>query len=156
MREWHAIGVFCEDIREEKSDLFSLIGIMQDNIKVNGIPGAIPKLGIYTRLHISPTLDVDEIKIKIRFADGQELEISTMDSTLIKKTQNDAINQKSPWAGLMNRAIAAPFFVQVPGRILLIVRLAEEELICGTLNIIADFTAANVSSQPAAQSPSSA
>jgi hypothetical protein len=136
MQLLHTIGIFCEDIREEKNEIYSLIGIMPDNIKVVATPFAMPKLGIYVRIHISPTLNIGAIDIKLRFADGTDLALTTMDTDLIKKTQQEAIGRGSPWAGLMTRAVAAPFLVNIPGRILLIATFGGEELICGSINVL--------------------
>src|SRR5947199_412358 len=73
MQSRHAIGIFCEDIREEKNEVYSLIGVMPDNINVPATPGMLPKLAIYARFHVPPTLNVGAIDLKLRFANGVEV-----------------------------------------------------------------------------------
>jgi hypothetical protein len=42
-----AMGVFCDDIREEVQGMHSLVGIYPDNVNVPVVPRMMPKLGLY-------------------------------------------------------------------------------------------------------------
>jgi hypothetical protein len=133
MRAWNAIGLFCEDVRENGR---SIIGIMPDHMEVNVIPGALPKIGIYIRVHLDPTDDVKSITAAIKFPDGNTSALGGFNTEQIQQTQRDTIAKGTPWAGFIITAVAAPFPIASVGRLLLIVKVDDQEMVCGSLNVI--------------------
>ena len=149
MRTWQALGVFCEDIREEKQGS-SLMGVMPDNVAVGSIPGAFPKIGIYVRCQVSPSTDAGEITVKVRYSDGSESELGGFDADLVRKTQQAAIETGIPWAGFIVSALASPFPIQKSGIVQVLANFAGEEVVCAALNIkLIPNPSANASEPPA-------
>ena len=134
MHQWHAIGIFCEDVRDEKQS-HSLIGVMSDNVNVPAIPGMFPKLGIYVRINVSPSADIGPISLKLHNPNGTQLQLAGFDADFVKKTQQEAADKGSPWAGFMITGIASPFPIEAPGIVLLVATLAGEEVVCAVLNV---------------------
>ena len=134
MAPWQVVGIFCEDIRQEKEGV-SLIGILPDNIGGRGFPGRLPKLGIYVRIHIDPYAAIGPISLKIRFPDGSENALGSFDEEFVQKAQRDAKSQGSPWAGLVMNVVAGGITLPRAGRLTVIARRQTEELICAALNI---------------------
>src|SRR5271166_4517656 len=148
MRPWHAIGVFCDDIRQEVSAI-SLMGVYPDNLSVPRI-GALPRLGTYIRIHIDPSTEISSISAKICFPNGMENEIGRFDTDHIKSTQSDSRQKGAPWSGFIITALAINVPIDAAGRILLVAVIGDEELVCGGLNVeIASDPAATASAQPA-------
>lgn len=136
----HAISLFCEDIREEKSGTVTIVGVLPDNLSIPSLPSLMPKLCIYTRIHIAPKSSQDQIVAKIRLSDGAEHIIGEADQGLIAKARQDGIDANVPIFGIILTAILSPFPVLSAGRLLVIVAAGDEEIISGQLNIQAAST----------------
>ena len=133
-RPWNIVGVFCEDIREEKTG-HTLIGILPDNLSVPEVPGAIPKLGIYVRCHVETHANVGPISLKLKFADGEIVKLADFSEAKVKATQEDARNKGAPLAGFVLLAVAVMVQIRTTGRILAIVEIGKEEVLAAALNI---------------------
>jgi hypothetical protein len=154
MRDWHAIGLFCEDIREEKSQQDTLIGILPDNISVPSFPGGIPKLGVYVRIHLSAETNIGSISITLHFPNGDKMLLGGFDDKLIREQRTLSGEKKNPFIGLVSKVIASPVVFTQAGRILLVINVGGEEMICGALNVeLAPNPSSSALQQPAAQSP---
>src|SRR5271155_1448575 len=94
------IALFCEDIREEQNGVFTLIGIIPDNVNVAAIPvGAsgqlqpdsnikmLTKLCIFIRINFDPDYDLCEAKIRLVPPEGTPIELGKIDSTTIYKAR---------------------------------------------------------------------
>src|SRR5689334_701395 len=101
MARWSAIGFFCEDIRQEVNNVDTLIGVMPDNVAIGkNVPGMIPKLGIYVRVHIEPELEVKSITLTADFFDGKHRQVlGVFDENAIARERNNAIKKGSKLIG---------------------------------------------------------
>ena len=70
MRDWNAVCLFCEDVREKHGD--TLLGIFPDNINVADIQHHL-RLGVYVRIHINVDSKIQSISAKLRTTTGEEL-----------------------------------------------------------------------------------
>ncbi len=130
-----AITLFCEDVREEKSGMNTVVGIFPDNIEANKIPFSFAKLAVYTRLILDIDKEYRDISITL-MQPGQEKRILTnVPPDLVAKSKEDARSQRAPIAGIISRTIMAGFKVETEGRIVVTVGVNGEEHISGTLNI---------------------
>lgn len=144
MPSWNAIGLFCEDVRQEAQTI-SLIGVLPDNVQLQVIPSAFPKLAIYLRAHVDPAMDIKSISAKLRFPDGVENRLSEFDPALIKATLDGCRKSGAPIAAFIISGVAAPMPIQMAGRISIIMQIDSDEVVCGTLNIQAAPTVSAVS-----------
>lgn len=135
MRPWHAIGLFCEDVRQEKNGQ-SLMAIWPDNVQVPQIPGALPRMAVFVRVQVEPTADIGAISAKILFPDKSEHPIGDFSAEQVKETQKTSREAGAPWAGFMLTAIAFGFPIEQTGRLLLVAKIGDEEIVCGGLNVV--------------------
>src|SRR5215216_4079886 len=157
MRQWHAIGLFGDDLRQELGNRASLMGVYPDNANIAGGSVVLPRLAIYVRIHIAPDADLGPISVKIRFPNGEEDVLGEYDVNSIKQTQGLVRDKGGPWVGLIVSAIALQVRAE-EGRILLVAKVGDDEVVCGSLNlqVVEQQTTlvATASEQPALQSPS--
>lgn len=66
-----AVTVFAEDVREEKQGTISLIGILPDILAIPNMPSALPKIAIYTRIHVPVESAIDGFTVLLRMLDGK-------------------------------------------------------------------------------------
>jgi len=140
----HAVGMFCEDIREEKSGQRSIIGSFPDNINVNAPPetsddtrqvGFIPKLGLYVRVVMGTDEDIDGIKIKLVMPDNTELPLGEIGKDLIETAKREAQESRIPIAGLIHTVVMGGFQVAKPGLVRAVAEFNDEAHVCAVLNI---------------------
>jgi len=131
------IGLFCEDIREEKTG-HTIIGIFPDNANVPSVPGALPKLGVYIRCHIDPRAKIKSLSAKLRLADGEEIQLAAFDEAAIKKTQAETRQKGTPLAGFIMIAVALRVKVTEAGRMLAIVNVGGTDVLAASLNLQLD------------------
>jgi hypothetical protein len=150
MRSWHAVGLFCEDIRQEQNGQ-SLMAIWSDNLHVPGLPAILQRISVFIRIHIDPHASVGSISAVLRLFDGSENSIGGFTEDNVKDTQKASRESGLPWAGFMLSAIAFGFPISSSGKLLLVVRVGDEELVCGALNIVSDnpTTSSTSSAAPA-------
>ncbi len=161
------VGVFCEDIREEKSGQSTLIGILSDNINVTPPPprtvgraaaGLIPKMGLYVRINLNPDEDgPGAMTLKLLFSDGRELVLGVISEEVIAQSKAEAKSKSLPIAGILSSAVVAPFPAPNPPTLITaVLDTKNSRVICGILNIVIDPAQAissNASPQPVSQSP---
>ncbi|MFM9850597.1 MAG: DUF6941 family protein [Hyphomicrobiaceae bacterium] len=136
MAEISAVGIFCEDAREEKSGQVTLVGILPDTINVPAMPGMLAKLAVYIRVHISPPdAPVERVTARLLMPNGDELVASEVEREKISAARAKAVTAGNPILGFILRFTATPLMVQAPGRFLAEVTVGEQTSICGALTI---------------------
>ena len=131
-----AVTLFAEDLRQEVGGTYSIIGVMGDNVEVPSFPGAVPKIAIYTRIHVPTDVKTDSISVVLRFPDGVEHVVNEFDPELLERTRLKAIEDSQPYYGIFGHALASPFPVQQEGVIHAIGRFGDAEGVIGTLNFV--------------------
>lgn len=135
MSDFDAVALFCDDIREEKSGAHSLIGVMADNVRVPGFPGALPKLAIHIKINLPIDFAHIPIDIFITNPGSPEIFVNTITAELITNSIETAVVQGSPLAGIISNVIAGPFPTIQPGRVLVTLKGAFGTKLIGGLNI---------------------
>ncbi|MET0482539.1 MAG: hypothetical protein ABWZ27_06430 [Aestuariivirgaceae bacterium] len=130
-----AIGIFCEDIREERSGQDTIIGVLPDNLAVRTVPSNLPKLGLYIRIHFDPTLDPGDIALWIELPTDHQLHFGTMDRKITEKAIRDALALNQPVAGLISKVLINSFQIPTHGRIRAVANINGRDIILATLNI---------------------
>jgi hypothetical protein len=153
MNDYNVVGVFCDDIREEKSGKHTLVGIYPDGVRLS-LPTVIPKLAIYVRMHIRPDFDLRSISMTLRGPDGAETVIGHADPAQFK-AQQAKIDPSNPAAyiGLIMQAIASPLAVNTAGKFALVAKINDVETVATTLRVSQKATPDPIASErPASQS----
>jgi hypothetical protein len=134
-----AVALFCQDIREEKAETVTLVGIFPDNISVASIPFTFPKLAIYARI-LFPVSDEPPATVALRLVrpDGTETAMANFATDFIRKGREQAVAKGGVNAGLIGTAIMAVFPITQAGRMDVIAKIDGNDLVCGTLNVHVD------------------
>ena len=140
------VGLFCEDIREEKSGQLSIIGIMPDNLTIPAPPsvkegserpqGILPKLGLYVRVQIGLEDEPGPMEINLIFPDGNALRLSGFGDDLIESAKRQAKENALPIAGMLSHAVLVGVPVSGPGKFLAVVDAKEGRQTCAVLNLV--------------------
>jgi hypothetical protein len=131
--------MFCEDIREEKSGAFSLIGIMPDNAKVPAAPPAgqammVPRIAIFVRVNFDPDQKIETVKMELITPDGTSMPLGDIDKKMINAAREDSKKAGAPVAGIILRAQIAPLPLKSLGRLVAQVTIDEQKIVAATLN----------------------
>lgn len=154
MRRWQAVGLFCEDIREEARSLHTLIGVMPGNMRVPRIPGAFARLGMYVRVHVeAAATDVGDIGMTLVLPDGNKNHFDGFTTDQVNVELQKAIENGLPHAGFMLQAVGTSVPIKAQGRIELVATIGNESIICASMRVFQEATVSSVSEQPPAQSP---
>jgi hypothetical protein len=145
-----AVGVFCEDIREEAANKHSLVGILPDNINAPALPSVLPKLGVYVRVIADVSWKPAPIALHLRPPDGTTHQLGAFPMEGIAEELARAKAGKSPFVTFVFQAVAAPFPLLSEGRIFLVVTVGKREFRCGMLNVQLVASPSSTVSQPPA------
>lgn len=133
---FNGVTLFCDDLREEKTEMNTLVGIYPDNVMVGSAPFAFPKLALYTRLVVTSDFDVEPIELVLMTGGDAERSLTTIPIELIEKAITDAKRDGSATAGLISRAMFAPFPVETATRFRVVARSKSYKIDTGTLNVV--------------------
>ena len=146
------VGIFCEDIREEKSGQDVIVGTLPDNLSVAKTPGLMPKLSVYLRIHFDAGgMPPKSISVKMIDTDGTERPLPQWEPALIEQAFTDSRTNQMPIAGLISKITFSPYPVSSLGRILIVATIDGADHIAGALNVVPD---ASASPPPTLQSSS--
>jgi hypothetical protein len=138
------VGLFCEDIREEKSGQFTLVGILPDNVNVPAPPdpqnkdskAVIPRLGLYIRVHLGFKDDPGPMTLKLILPDLSEIELGTINTELIENSKTQALANDLPFAGILQHALLQGFTIPGAGKVVAVLDSKGERHTCAVLNFI--------------------
>jgi hypothetical protein len=138
------IGMFCEDIRVEKNDVLTLVGLFPDNIRyeraekrdksVSSDTFWQGRVCIYVRANFDPDDPVDEIKLKVTLPNDEVIEIGGASSEVIEKSKEQARQQGGPLAGVIARAYLQNIPIRKPGLLRLEATIGAEQRLLAFLN----------------------
>ena len=108
------MGFFCEDIREEKNDIITLVGLMPDNAEgvaqgAPAKPGAtaiLPKVCMYMRINFEPQTPITNASMHLILPNGRQ-KLGEVDTDFIENARRQAIARGNPLVGIVFRATAA-------------------------------------------------
>jgi hypothetical protein len=129
------VGLFCEDIRPEKSGSETIVGVFPSNLTFHGLPNVVPKFCLYARINLDPQSDDSPIQLRIHVPGMDEPLVNTIDPELIAKAKADARDQNAPLATIVSRLLVAGFQVNQIGRINAIARVGNDEFVCASLYV---------------------
>jgi hypothetical protein len=164
MNKFNIIALFCQDIREEKDDLLTLVGILPDNVGITRIAadaptdGAAPitrgklnrslsKLCIYLRVNFDLDYQLPEVKMQLVFGDGTVHAAGSILPDVIEAAIAQAKEKGNPVTGVVAR-LELGGFAPPPGVMKFEVVLGDETHLAGALNFIETATSPNDAQQP--------
>ena len=147
------IGIFCEDIRDEASGQQTLVGILPDNVVLPRLPGILPKLGIYIRVHLDPEGPrPSKLTAFLEHPKGRRVDLPAWKTETIAKGFDDAVANGVPIVGLILKVTIGQFEIDEAGIIVAKVNIDGNDYMAANLRALFDFSAA--SAKPALQQPS--
>ena len=127
--------LFCEDIREEKRNTDTIVGVMPDNIRVAQVPGLFTRIALYVRIQ-SPVDDPPpSISLRLELPDGESIDLGGMPQEEITKAVETARQNEAPYIGMILKAVLSNVSIESPGRFSAIALLGDKEYLAGTLNV---------------------
>lgn len=127
--------IFAEDVRQEVSGQYSIIGAFQGGMQVQECPAAVPKIHVVASLAIPPECHFSEGKIELLFNDDV-LRSSDLNADFVEETRRQA--QKDPLStGFFIQAVIGlvPFRVEHAGLLLVRVTLDSDIVRSNALRI---------------------
>jgi hypothetical protein len=143
MRSFNVMAIFCEDIREEKDNVLTLVGMMPDNVIVEAIPSEIgtteisqrvlSKLCIYLRINFDPDFELNISAIRIVLPDNTTASGGEVNLELLRKAKTEAKTGGNALAGVIQRIVLGGFRAPDNGSIKLEVDINGETYLAGAL-----------------------
>lgn len=164
----NAMALFCEDIREELNGVFTLVGLLPDNVNVNAVmPGGedtsggeikvLGKLCVFIRINFAPERRPNDIKLKLLIG-SEEHDIGRVEKKTIDEAVQKAVERGNQLAGVISRAIFGGFnFERAAGQLKVNAIIDDEVYLAGalTINLKSDKIEAVTTTDPnASQLPS--
>jgi hypothetical protein len=133
--------LFCEDVRAEKSDTATIVGVFPDNIAVPSLPGAFGKLSLYVRGAFPLDKRPASFSVRLEFPwEPKVLNIGEVAADTIGTSFKQAKEQGNDAAGLIVWATLTGFPIRQAGRIKAIATIGKADWKIGSLNIVAAKT----------------
>lgn len=99
--DWTTFTLFCEDVRPELAGSASLVGVMNDNLEVSGLPAVLPKLVTYTRVIFPTDMRVTDCHVELR-VNGHPIGPKTdFAPELIEQSRETAVRHRAPTYGVI-------------------------------------------------------
>jgi len=129
------IALFCEDIREEKSNAETFVGVLPSNLSVPAFPSGLPKLGIHCRFLFPVDFPDFEAEVFLRASWGQRVEMGTVGRELVAQAKRETLAINLPVASVIIKVLIVPMPLPGPGRIEIVVKRDDTESVCGAIAI---------------------
>ena len=132
MDDISVVALFCSDVREEKGNTVTIVGVLPDNLNVPKLPGALPKLCVYVRIHMG--VDVDPGTMYTRLVmDGKELGRIDMQKTVVDAARAKSKDSGKAYAGLISTFVMSTLAIVKPGLMEALVMVRGKEIVAGSL-----------------------
>jgi hypothetical protein len=153
-------GLFCEDIREEINGAHTIVGVMPDNINLQGQEGLklpdgdkgqllFPKMAFYVRANLDASAPAPkQMAAAVSFPGHAIMPLGVLGTEALEKAFAESKTNKTPYVGVVFKAVIAPLTVTESGLATLHISVDEHVQICGTLNVRILDHAATASPQP--------
>ena len=134
---FNAVGLFCDDIRDEARGVNSVMGIWPDYVKLQPAPPgetAAIRMGIYVRTSVAVGEPPEDIRISLIAGDETISQIE-IEASFVASTQKEAIGGGMPNAGFINKVLVPNFPVTKPTMLRLVVSSGDREVIAGAVSV---------------------
>lgn len=134
--EFASVSIFAEDIRFEQNGQVTIVGIFPDNVGLPELPAIMSKLAVYTRSVFSTEVEItDDLVCVLLAPDGSELSKNVTSKDALASAMQDSKAQGGSMLTMLSQMVATPFPVPYPGRITLVARYGQQEVLSGFLHL---------------------
>lgn len=131
----NAICLFCDDVREEKSGVDTIVGVYPDNANIPAASGRLPRLALYARIAAPIETVPASIGMRIEFPwDEEPLNIPGNPPAQIQQDAELVRAEGGSVITFILKLSFTPFLVKSPGRVKAVAIVDGEEILCGALN----------------------
>jgi hypothetical protein len=134
MNDISAVALFCSDVREEKGNTVTLVGVLPDKLNVPKLPGGLPKLCVYVRIHVGVNFDPGALYSRL-VMDGKEIGRIDVQSKVVDTARAKSKDSGKAYAGLISTFVMAPLAIAKPGLMEALVTARGNEIVAGSLYI---------------------
>jgi hypothetical protein len=135
MNDASVIGLFCDDVREERSGTVTIVGVYPDNLALKQVPGVFPKMCVYVRIHLRTDFRPGKIITRVVMPNGEVVNSDEADPQVVNNALEKARQAGSPYAGLIAKFAMVNLHVTNLGRMQALVSIGDKEYIAGALNL---------------------
>ena len=135
MTQLVVVSLFCEDIRQEANGQKTIVGTFTDSITVPKIPGAFPKLAIYSRLNVPIDFKIEKISYQLLDPDGDIIAEQIVPKELIESNHIDAKSKNHPMYGFISELKMNMLTIKREGVYSVISELNDEKFTSGFLKV---------------------
>jgi len=153
-----AIGWFCDDVRQERGNKETFVGVYGDRVTVTTFPGAFKRMTIVARIHLDVEVAVNEIKLFLRTPDGEEGEIANFPLEGMEDGRRATIERGMPYILVSAQATIEPLMISTPGLVQAFLEINGQRQILSSLVVRQrqQPNSSTAAAQPSSQSPSDA
>jgi hypothetical protein len=154
---FHAVGWFCDDVRQEKGNKETFVGVYSDTVHVGKIPGGFKRINLMVRIHVEMDINLTEIRLFLRSPNSEEAEIANFPLEGFEDARKAARERGMPFVMIGAQVTLENFKIAAEGILEAIVRVNEErQTVAAMLIRPRPINPSTASPQPSSQSPSGA
>jgi hypothetical protein len=132
-----AFALFCEDVRREASGKETLIGVMADVMTFPAFPARVRRIQVYFRIRFEVGKKYNQIIVPTLEWDGKPVDRDSPEPLPVEMIERSLIGAEKRKLSYATAAIRVrldePLPVQSPGKILAILNIGDEKMLCGAL-----------------------
>src|SRR5437868_4830596 len=130
---YSAVGWFCDDVREEKSNRETIIGIYADSVSVSSFPGAFKRMVIYVRIHADIDQEINQLRLFLRVPGVDEDELANFDLHGLEAGRERARQRNMPFVDMVTQVTVEPLTVPSEGLVEATLQVNEERTLVAAL-----------------------
>lgn len=134
MNEMSLFVVFCDDVRHEIGNKYSLIGCYSEQMYVGSFPAALPKLCVHTTLSIPAGVALSHVTMKMK--NGAQ-EIATYALEINDETFSQPVSSSSSDARVLTGAFTlSPLSLEKETYLEVLAEVGGEVVVGGKLDVL--------------------
>jgi hypothetical protein len=153
---YNAVGWFCDDVREEKGNKDTIVGIYSEVATVASFPGSFKRILIYVRLHVDIDQEINELKLFLKVPKADEEEIAVFDLEDFEEGRKLARLRTMPYIDVATQVSVEPLRVPAEGLVQATLQLNDERTVVAAMLVRKRPSRPNASEPPSKQPPPAA
>jgi hypothetical protein len=150
---YNAVGWFCDDVREERGNKETIVGVYSDTVSVPSFPGGFKRMVIYVRVHADVDQEINELRLFLRVPGVDEAEIANFDLEELEEGRKAAKRRKMPYIDLITQVTVEPLKVPSEGLVEATLELNDKRTVVAAMLVRKRLSRPIASERPSEQSP---
>jgi hypothetical protein len=145
---YSAVGWFCDDVREERGNKETVVGIYSDTVSVSNFPGAFKRITVYVRIHADVDQEINALKILLSVPGVDEDEIADFSLDGLREGKERAKRRGLPFVTMITQATIEPLRVPSEGLIQATLQFNDHRTVVAAMFVRQRSSPATVSPPP--------